>query len=218
MNNILQALKLDIYTIKTAYSKIFMIYIISIFIGLQTQSIVPIFMIMFLCVSYSGFPFSIIEKNDGGKLYGILPIHRKEIVIGRYLFALFSGALNLIISIILSLSAAILTKQSINIFALCFTISLSFCYYCFAIGVSYPVYYKFGFARSFIWTMLPMYLLILFFVFIAQRINMAETLGKALEYFINHQFLLLFSGLTLGIIILIISCYISYKIFKNSEL
>jgi hypothetical protein len=218
MNNVLQVLKLDIYTVKTAYSKIFMVYVISLFIGLQTQSIVPIFMIMFLSVSYSGFPFSIIEKNDCGKLYGILPIHRKEIVIGRYFFAFFSGLLNLIISIVLALTLALLTRQGIDIFTLLLSISLTFCYYCFAAGVSYPVYYKFGFSRSFIWTALPMYLLVLLIVFIAQRTNLDETFGKVLQYFANHYILLLFSALILGIAMLIISCYISYGIFKNKEL
>jgi hypothetical protein len=218
MNNVLQTLKLDIYTVKTAYSKIFMIYIISIFIGLQTQSIVPIFMIMFISVSFSGFPFSIFEKNNCDSLYGILPIHRKEIVIGRYFFAIVSGILNLIISLILSFIATLLTKQGIDIFILFLSIALTFCYYCFAVGISYPIYYRFGFSRSFIWTVLPMYLLLLFIIFIAQRTNIAEIFDKALQYYANHNILLLFSGFILGIIMLIVSCFISYKIFKNKDL
>jgi len=218
MNSIFQVLRLDYYTVKTSYSKLIMIYSISILLGLLTQPIMPIIMIMFFCVSFSGLSFSIIEKNSCEKLYGILPIHRIEIVTGRYLYGLISGIVNLVISIILAYTIAIFTKQQIDIFALFLSITLAFCYYCFAVSISYPIYYKIGFSKAYIFITLPLYLIILLTVFLSERTNLIEAVSQVLQYVINHYILLFLCGFLFSILMLIISAAVSYGIFKNSEL
>jgi hypothetical protein len=218
MNNIFQVLKLDYYTVKTAYSKIIFVYPISILLGLLTQPIMPIIIIMFFCVSFSGLTFSIIEKNGCEKLYGILPIHRKEIVTGRYLYGFILGILNLIISIILAYIISILSKQQMDTFTLFLSIIFVFCYYCFAVSISYPIYYKIGFSKSYIFITMPMYLLILLMVFLSKKTNFIETIGQVLQYFYNHYILFFLFGFILSISMLIISFIFSYSIFKNSEL
>jgi len=220
MNNIFQVLKLDYFTIKTAYSKIIVVYFISILLGLLTQPFMPIILIMFYCVSFSGLTFSIIEKNNCEKLYGILPIQRKEIIAGRYLYAFISGIINLVISIILAYIIAAFLIQQIDAFTLSLSITFSFCYYCFAVGISYPVYYKIGFSKSYIFITLPLYLLILLIVFLSEKIGSGfiETIEQILQYFSNHFILFLLFGFILGVFMLIISAVISYGIFKNSEI
>jgi ABC-2 type transport system permease protein len=218
MNNIFQVLKLDYYAVKTFYTRIIMIYLISIFIGITTQPIVPIFMIMFFCVSFSGFPFSIIEKNGCEELYGILPIHRKQIIIGRYLYGFILGIGNLLISTVLAYIIAIFLKQQMDFFILYLLITFIFCYYIFAVSITYPIYYKFGFSKSYIFITVPLFLLILFTAILSKKNNFNETIGQLLIYFSNHYILFLFWGLILSIFMLIISAVISYCIFNNSEL
>jgi len=218
MSSIFQVLKLDYFIIKTAYSKIIVVYFISILLGLLTMPIMPIILIMFFCVSFSGLTFSIIEKNNCEKLYGILPIHRREIITGRYLYGFISGIVNLIISIILAYIIAIFSKQQIDIFTLSLSITLAFCYYCFAVSISYPIYYKTGFSKSYIFITLPLYLLILLIVFLSEKTNFAETIGQSLQYFFNHYILFLIYGFIISIFMLIISAIISFGVFKNSEL
>jgi hypothetical protein len=218
MNNIFQALKLDYYNVKTSSSRIFMIYLISVFIGISTQPIVPIFMIMIFGVSISGLTFSIIEKNGCEKLYGILPIHRKQIIIGRYLYGFVLGIINLVISIVLAYITAMFSRQQMDSFIIFLSITLAFCYYTFAVSITFPIYYKFGFSKSYIFITIPMYLLILFIAFLSDKFNFNENIGQLLIYFSSHYALFLFCGLILGIFMLIISAVISYYIFKNSEL
>ncbi|MDR0314216.1 MAG: ABC-2 transporter permease [Treponema sp.] len=221
MNNILKALKLDVYTAKAGYSKTIILYILVLLLGIRGESTVPILAIMLFSGLFSSFPFLIFNKNDDDKIYGILPIHRKEIVAGRYLFAVLLGLLNLIISIILCLIAAFLSKQDINIFRLVVTISAAFWYYCFMISYDYPIYYKFSFSNSIILTSLPYFLIALFFAFIAPNINIAEMYeiyNTDLQLSAGQLILVLLSGLFLGIIMLIISGFISYRIFKNTAL
>jgi ABC-2 type transport system permease protein len=218
MNSIFQILKLDYFTVKTAYSKIIVVYFISILLGLLTMPIISIILIMFFCVSFSGLTFSIIEKNNCEKLYGILPIHRREVITGRYLYGFISGIVNLIISIILAYIIATFSKQQIDAFTLSLSITFSFCYYCFAVSISYPIYYKVGFSKSYIFITLPLYLLILLITFLSEKTNFIETIGQILQYFSNHYILFLFYGFILSIFMLIISAIISYGVFKNSEL
>jgi len=218
MNNVFQALKLDYCIIKASYSKLIMIYAISILLGLSTQPIMPVIMIMFFCVSFSGLAFSIVEKNACEKLFGILPIRRKEIVAGRYLYGFISGIANLVISIILSYIIAIFSKQQIDILALFLSMTLAFCYYCFAVSISYPIYYKIGFSKSYIFITLPLYLLLLLIAFLSEKTNFIENIAQVLQYFFEHYILFLLCGFTLGIFMLLISAIISYNIFKNTEL
>jgi hypothetical protein len=218
MNSIFRVLKLDYCIVKASYSKLIMIYFISILLGLLTQPIIPIIMIMFFCVSFSGLTFSIIEKNTCEKLYGILPIRRREIIAGRYLYGFISGIVNLVISIILAYIIAIFSRKQINIFTLSIAITFAFCYYCFAVSISYPIYYKIGFSKSYMFITLPLYLLVVLFAFLSEKTNFIETIGQVLQYFINHYILFLFCGFILSIFMLIISAVISYGVFKNKEI
>ena len=218
MNSIFLVLMLDYCTVKTSYSRIIMIYLISIFIGMSTQPIVPIFMIMFFAVSFSGLTFSIIEKNSCEKIYGILPIRRKQIIIGRYLYGFILGILNMVISIVLAYIIAMFSQQQMDSSKLFFLITFAFCYYTFAVSVTYPIYYKFGFSKSYMFITMPLYLLILLVVFISDKFNFNETISQLLIYFSDHYILFLFCGLIFGMFMLIISTIISYYIFKNSEL
>ena len=215
MNRIFQILKLDYCIVKASYSKLIMIYFISILLGLLTQPIMPIIMIMFFCVSFSGLAFSIIEKNNCEKLYGILPIRKREMITGRYLYGLVSGIINLIISIILAYIIAIFSKQPIDIFALFLSVTLTFCYYCFAVSISYPIYYKIGFSKSYIFITLPLYIIILLVAFLSDKTNIIESISQVLQYFLTHYILFLFSGFILSVLMLVISGIISHGILKT---
>ena len=216
MNNIFKVLKLDYYIARTSYSRIIMIYLISILLGLLTQPIMPVVMIMFFCVSFSGLTFSIIEKNGCEKLYGTLPIRRKEIIAGRYLYGFLLGIVNLVISIVLAYITTIFSKQQIDSLILSLSITLAFSYYSFAVSISYPIYYKIGFSKSYIFITMPLYLLILLIAFLSEKTDFIKTVDKVLQYFFNHYILFLSSGFILSIFMLIISAIVSYAVYCNS--
>jgi len=219
MHRIIQVIKLDFLTVKSSYSRLFMIYLISLLIGVLTQPFLPIIMIMFFCVSFSGLSFSITEKNKCEKLYGILPVCRKEAVIGRYFYGLLTGIANLIISIILAYLAAIISKRQIEFVTLSFSTTMAFCYFCFSVSISYPIFYKFSFFKSYIFITLPLYLIILLFALLSEKTNLISIIDQGLQFFFNYYyylFLILF--FLLSIIMLIISAFVSYVIFKDSEL
>jgi hypothetical protein len=63
-----------------------------------------------------------------------------------------------------------------------------------------------------------LYLLVILIVFLSERTNFVEVIDQAIKYFYNHYILLLLYGLIFSIVILMISAYISYGIYKNLEL
>lgn len=46
------------------------------------------------------YPFSVTEKNHMERLYGILPLRKSELVVGRYIYVISLGMTALIISLI----------------------------------------------------------------------------------------------------------------------
>ena len=48
----------------------------------------------------TGYTFSVTEKNSMERLYGILPVKKSEMVMGRYLFVIVLGVIALVVSLI----------------------------------------------------------------------------------------------------------------------
>lgn len=48
----------------------------------------------------TGYTFSVTEKNSMERLYGILPVKKSEMVMGRYLFVVVLGVIALVVSLI----------------------------------------------------------------------------------------------------------------------
>ncbi len=217
MSNIQNVVRLDFYTVKSIYRMTLITYFISILLGAVTQPIIPIFLIMVFGVFYSGMVFSIYEKNHLDKLYGILPLRKSDVVIGRYLYCFLFGITQAILAGIISYVISRATEIVPDNFAITATLSLSFIYFCFATGVAFPIYFKFGFSKAYIFTMVPMYLIFIGGVFLSRKPNALNSFKNILLYFSAHQVLLLLSGIAIGLILFGISGIISLGIYKNYE-
>jgi hypothetical protein len=218
MNNIQRIVKLDFYTVKSIYRMTVLTYLISILFGFIAQPVIPIFLIMVFGVFYSGMVFSMYEKNHLNKLYGILPLKRSDVVIGRYLYAFLFGVVQAILAGIISYVISRITEVGLDNFALTVTLSLSFIYFCFAIGIAFPIYFRFGFSKAYVFTMVPIYLIFIGAFFLSKRTDALNNLKDILLYFSAHQLILLLSGIGIGIILLVISATISYLLYRKSEL
>lgn len=218
MSNIINAIRLDFRIVKSVYKTAALIFFIAIFVGITAQPAIPIFIIMVFSVFFSGVVFSISEKNHLNKLYGILPLGKSEIVIGRYLYALIFGVVNAIIASIIAYLIAALTHSGLDYFTYASTLALGFLYFCFAISVSFPIYFKIGFSKAYIFTMLPMYLILISGIFISKKTNVLDNFKQMIQYFMTHQNLILPAGVILGLILLLISCLISNVFYKNADL
>ena len=99
MSNILKSIKLDHDIMKSRYPMFVIAYVIGVFFAVITK--IPIYgalIIMVISAPLAGQYFSIYEKNNLEKLYGVLPLRKSEVVIGRYLYALCIVVINGIIA------------------------------------------------------------------------------------------------------------------------
>lgn len=101
MSNILKAAKLDFSLVKPYVKVISFTMLFPIAFAAVNRSILTgvSFAMCFIAMT-TGYTFSITEKNSMDRLYGILPVKKSEMVIGRYLFVLALGTLALVISLI----------------------------------------------------------------------------------------------------------------------
>lgn len=163
--------------------------------------------------------FQINEKNNLDKLYGILPLKKLERVLARYLYALIVG---LCCAAIVTIAALILLYRVLNItmetLPFLAVSRFSFAYYCFAVGISYPIFTRFSFSKAYIFTIAPIFLLFFLLIFLSKQPNFLTYISKAVQFFSAHQYLIILCCLGVGLVFLAISLLIAYSLSRKKEL
>ena len=100
MSNILKSAKLDIALVKPYFKTIcFTLLLPIVFAAINRSLLTGVSFAMCFIAMTTGYTFSITEKNSMDRLFGILPVRKSELVIGRYVFVLAMGLLSLVISL-----------------------------------------------------------------------------------------------------------------------
>ena len=221
MNRIFNAAKLDFYTSMSMIRIAAILMIVATVIGVVSHG--PdygMILMMIFGVTTCGSIFSVHEKSHSDKLYGILPLKKSEMILGRYLYALIIGVAYIIVAGIMGFVIWQIMGASANMSALTYwaTLGIGFAFFCFATGIAYPVYLKFTFAKAYIFTMMPMYIIAVLFLILTRRTNIISDLGRVVTFFSKHVYLAPIFGLLGGLILLAISAFIANLIYKNKEL
>jgi len=219
MNRILCEVKLDFHTVKSSLALSAFMFVISFAIGILTKQplITPLFVMIF-GVFIGGTVFSIHEKNHIEKLYGILPLGRSDMIAGRYLYGLLIGLVNAVIAAVFVWVISIILNKPVVSVLLLSVLALAFFYYCFAVSISYPVYFIFGFAKANVVTMLPLYLIVIITMFVVRKTHLVNGLGGITEFLSRIQYLIPVIGLVAGLIVLTISALILKPIYAKKEI
>jgi len=219
MNRILNATKLDFYAAKSALGMTAILLLIGIMIGaLAHGAIYTMIFTMVFSVTSSGSIFSIHEKSHSDKLYGILPLKKSEMIMGRYLYALIIGAVYVVIAAILGLIMSRVTGDNLDALNYWATLALAFIYFGFAVGVSYPIYLKFSFAKAYVFTMLPMYVIAVLMLVLSKKTNFISDLGHVIQFFTANLVLVPIFGILIGLILLAVSALIANLIYTRKEI
>ena len=101
MSNILKATKLDFSLVKPYVKVIGFTMLLPIAFAAINRSILTgvSFAMCFIAMT-TGYTFSVTEKNSMERLYGILPVKKSEMVMGRYLFVVVLGVIALAVCLI----------------------------------------------------------------------------------------------------------------------
>lgn len=221
MNRTLNATKLDFYAGKSMIMMSAILMIVAIVIGVVAHG--PeygMILMMVFGVTSCGSVFSVHEKSHSDKLYGILPLKKSEMIAGRYLYALIIGAVYIVAagimgSVMWQIMGAKADMDTLTYWA---TLGLAFAYFGFATGVAYPIYLKFTFAKAYVFTMLPMYIIAVLFLFLSKKTNFISDLGHVIQFFTDNLVLVPIFGILIGLILLAASALIANLIYTRKEI
>jgi len=159
MNKLLSFVKLDYMTLKPylTWKTALLFLAVLAFIGYGTGEVSALVgMCMMFSVIFACYPFAVGDRNGIDTLYATLPITKKTVVIGRYVFTLalnlFIGVASLLVSAILMMA---LKKDFNGADALIITLV---CFALFSVveAVQLPIYFRFGYAKAKLLAYLPL--------------------------------------------------------------
>ena len=216
MSNILKATKLDFSLVKPYIKVICFTMLLPIaFAAINRSLLTGISFAMSFIAMTTGYTFSITEKNSMERLFGILPVRKSELVIGRYVFVLALGVIALVISLIIhplvlrALGEKVGTSDVIS--AALSGLFLFTLYTVFQI----PGYYKYGSIKGRVF----MYIPVVGFLATLLLISKVPSIGaSAITTVASSPVLLAIFVITLIIVMYAVSIWFSIRLMKNKEM
>ena len=216
MSNIWKSVKLDFSLAKPYVKTIcFTIALPVVFAAINRSLMTGISFAMCFTAMISRSMFSITEKNDMERLYGILPVRKSELVIGRYVFIISLGILALLFSLITHPFILSSLGENVSVFdiavAAVFGIFLFSLYTVFLI----PGYYKYGSIKGKVFVYIPVagFLATLFLV---TKIP-ADSSGWFITV-LSSPVMLVSLAAVFVVIMYVISILVSVKIVQGKEM
>ena len=216
MNETLRAAKLDFYLVKP-YIKIvsFSFIVILVYIVIIRSFTFSVLMTVIISTMFIGYPFSISEKNGMERMYGILPISKKHMVIGRYIYTCSTG---LLVSLVPPILYSVLLRVlgvTVSLLEICMSAVFGFAIFSFYTVIQLPGYYKYGAlkGRAF------MYIPLIAYIVLAYVLLRFEVVSEWFFTFIIEN------PIAIGIAVLLV-CIVAYWIsiaasiraLKNKEM
>ncbi len=218
MRNILKSIRLDSYILKAYYKTFLYVYVIATLIAVFAKiPAITIALVVFISAPYQGLYFSVYEKNNLSMLYGILPLRKNEVIIGRYLYALVFGIVNGIAAGILAYIISFLVNTPLSQVEFFAFSSVAFVLFCLFIAIQFPLYFKIPFSKVYIYSNVPYYLLIVAFGYILRRTNLLGQLPQILQPFTANPDLIWMTGLGLGLLLLVVSCAVACAMNRQNR-
>lgn len=219
MSKVWKSVRLD-YRIMQAYYRTFaVVYAAGAVIAIVTKiPALAMAIVMVISAPVAGLYFSVYEKNNLSKLYGVLPLGRLHVVLGRYLYALGFAIANATVSAILAIVVSRIAR--IGMSSLAFLTYLSGAFFLFSLFVAllFPLYCRFPYSKISVIANLPLYLLMVFAMLVLRRTNLLAQPGQIIQYFTAHLYMIVVTGIGLGLVLLLISCPVSYLIYQRNDL
>ena len=215
MNDTLKATRLDLALVKPYMRNIcFTMAIPVAFAAINRSLMTGVSFAMCFIAMTAGYTFSVSEKNGMDRLYGILPISKTHLVLGRYLYTCSMGLLAFLFSMIVHpivLKALGTTVQPVDI---CLAAILGILMFTLYTVFQLPGYYKFGSINGRIFMYIPIvgFLVILLFV---SKLNL--TSNPVIAALVGNPITAIIATLLVCIIAYLLSIIVSVKIIRNKE-
>ncbi len=218
MNNVIKMIKLDISLIKPYSKSLLIVFLVPLIVISGTQDIISgIIFCMSIMAMTSSYTFSIAEKNDLNRLYGLLPVTKRDIVTGRYMFSALIGVIAVLYGVIINAVVLTLTKKSFSYQDTVIAVSVGLILYTLFTAIQLPGLFKFGAIKGRFITFIP-FLGIFLVGVIAKGVDL-ENLQKIPDIAVLNNVSAFFAvSILLDIIIYGISMGFTQKLYDGMEL
>ena len=216
MSNILKSTKLDIALVKPYFKTIcFTLLLPIVFAAINRSLLTGVSFAMCFIAMTTGYTFSITEKNSMDRLFGILPVRKSELVIGRYVFVLAMGLLSLIISLIVQPLVLKVLGETVGVFDIVTAAIAGVFLFALYTVFQIPGYYKYGSIKGRVFMYIPVAGFLITLLLITKS-PVGES--KLLFTVINSPILLMLLAVIFVITMYVVSILVSIKILKNKEM
>lgn len=222
MNKTLAFVRLDFLSIKqfSTYKQLGLYALVFLFIAFVLKDpYVLTGIVMVFGLFYAAYPFAAGERTEIDLLYCSLPLQKKQLVLGRYLFALLMNLFSAAIAFLLSLGLHFF-GFSVDFQTLGFTILACFLLYLFIETIQFPIYFRLSYTKARIATLLPLILLPCLFALgstLFPQDILESTLYRILDFLSSHILLTIVLLFLFFFSIVSISISISYRLYQKRE-
>lgn len=217
LHRVFSTFRLEFYAAKTVYPLMIFEVVLAGVLGLVRRPEVAALPFLVLATFFGGTIFSIHERNHSDKLFGVLPLRRTDVVLGRYMYGLGMGLFNLGLAALAIVVLWHTTATDMTAFRFLAAMSGGWVFYCLAVSISYPIYFRLDFSRAYIFTMLPFMVLVVGTVFVVFK-GHVQSLLNAADYLSNHAGIMGGLAFSLGLVLLAISATVAVQLYRTKEL
>ena len=216
MSNIWKSAKLDFSLVKPYVKTIcFTMVLPVVFTVINRSLLTGISFAMCFIAMTTGYTFSVTEKNSMERLYGILPIRKSDMVIGRYIFIIIMGLIALIFSLVAHPVILTILGETISIFDYISAAVIGIFLFALYTVFQLPGYYRFGSIKGRVFMYIPVAGFLITLLLITKS-PVGES--KLLFTVINSPILLMLLAVIFVIAMYVVSILVSIKILKNKEM
>ncbi|MCL2736703.1 MAG: ABC-2 transporter permease [Propionibacteriaceae bacterium] len=226
MRRIWNATKLDFYTGRSYLimgAAVGLVLAGAIGLVAKIPEIGMILMIV-LAVFFGGYVFSMHERNHSDRLYGLLPLRKSEMIIGRYLYTLIIGVAATVASGLMGWIISRVQGSPMDPVVFWGVLAVAFLYYFFATGIAFPIYFKFTFSKAYIFTMVPLYIVMLLGMLLVRNNvkngiqNAISLIQQVQSFFTDNFYLIPLIGILGSAVFLVVSGVVSTVIYTRKEI
>ena len=223
MNKISSFVRLDFYTLKPYKMSLLVLLALAITMTIGFQSLTTLCFYLMMClIMIMVYPFSIGEANRLDTLYATLSLKRRNIVVGRYVFALCMEILAVVLVLILSWGFSIFTTMEFIFPEILFYLCIASFLFSTIVSVQYPIYFKLGYNKAKFIAYVP--LLLIFFGFILLP-NMLRNSGITqmgfddfLKLLMTYKLAAYAVPVAVGHLLLGLSCTLSCRLYERRDI
>lgn len=218
MNNIRKAAALDI-SILLPYGKtmLFVLLLPTAFAAINRSLSAGVSFAVSFAAMTAGYTFSIMEKNDMERLYGILPVKKSDLVIGRYILMIAQGCLTILLSLAVQPALLRLMGEKVGQAEIALSAAIGIFLFALYTACQLPGYYKYGAVKGRIFIFFPTGIFILLLlIFSRKQGDIPEDMPT--EALPVSPLLLVIAAAGAAAVMYAVSIAVSVRIMENKEM